>query len=99
MPAIHIVPEDVRQRASAHASTCSEWMARLEGLKGQVENMLNDELVLPQASPAIRDAYQQFTGSLTQAIHGLENFGEAFTSIAKGAEDFDAQVAGNFNKK
>ncbi|MFE0631733.1 hypothetical protein ACFW3D_32870 [Streptomyces sp. NPDC058864] len=99
MPAIHIVPEDVRQRAATHAATCQEWMTRLGSLKGQVESMLNDELVLPQASPAIRDAYEQFTGSLTQAIHGLENFGEAFTSIAKGAEDFDAQVAGNFNKK
>ncbi|WP_431950779.1 WXG100 family type VII secretion target [Actinacidiphila sp. bgisy167] len=99
MPAIHIVPEEVRQRAQSHANTCSEWMTRLTGLKNEVENMLNDELVLPQASPAIRDAYQQFTTSLTQAIHGLENFGEAFTSIAKGAEDFDSQIAANFNKK
>ncbi|MDX3094905.1 hypothetical protein PV703_25135 [Streptomyces sp. ME01-24h] len=99
MPAIHIVPEDVRQRASAHASTCIEWTARLEALKGQVENMLNDELVLPKGSSAIGGAYTQFTGNLTEAVHGLESFGDAFTAIAKGAEDFDNQIANNFKPK
>ena len=68
-------------------------------LQGSVDNLLNDGLFLQHTSPAMRDAYFNFTTQLTQIVNKIEDFAKQFESIKTQIDDMDrtmaAQIGGN----
>ncbi|WP_331737560.1 WXG100 family type VII secretion target [Streptomyces sp. NBC_00019] len=72
---------------------------QLMDLKAAVDNLLNDGLWLQQTSPAMQNAYTQFTGQLTSIVTKIEDFAKQFTAIKTQIDDMDrtmaAQIGGN----
>ncbi|NUO43560.1 MAG: hypothetical protein HOV82_16170 [Streptomyces sp.] len=72
---------------------------QLAQLQGSVDNLLNDGLFLQHTSPAMREAYFNFTTQLTQIVNKIEDFAKQFESIKTQIDDMDrtmaAQIGGN----
>jgi len=72
---------------------------QLVQLQGSVDNLLTDGLFLQRTSPAMQNAYHQFTGQLTQIVAKIEDFAKQFMSIKTQIDDMDrtmkAQIEGN----
>ena len=71
----------------------------LQGLQSQVDGLLSQDggLWMNATSPALQNAYHTFNTSLTQAVNGITNFAQQFTSIAGQMNNMDTQMANSIN--
>jgi chaperonin cofactor prefoldin len=66
---------------------------QLETLKRDVEGLLQNGLVLKNASPAITEQYRTFHTNLQNAINGISQFATQFRELKKNIEEMDTKVA------
>lgn len=69
---------------------------QLEGLRNDVTGLLTSDggLWLQQSSPILRDSYQTFTTSVTEAVQSISSFAEQFNGIVTSLQQMDAQLTG-----
>jgi uncharacterized protein YukE len=71
----------------------------LQQLQSQVDGLLSQDggLWMNATSPALQNAYHTFNASLTQAVNGINNFSQQFTSIAGQMKNMDTSMANSIN--
>jgi hypothetical protein len=62
--------------------------------RGPGEHLAQDGgLWLTSTSPVLQSSYETFNASLTNAVNGISNFAQQFTSIAGQIKSMDTQMA------
>ena len=66
---------------------------RMTEAKAEVDNLLNNDLVLVQASPALKDQYEKFNTALTAATDSIKGYATQFRQIMQAMQDTDKDIA------
>lgn len=67
-------------------------------LKTSVDGLLTDGLFLQQTSPAMQNAYGEFTTQLQQIVTKISDFATQFTDIKTQINEMDTTMANQINQ-
>lgn len=70
---------------------------RMDEAKTEVDALLDNALVLTQASPALQAQYEKFTQSLKDATESIKGFAEQFRQISNSVQEMDKDIADKVN--
>ncbi|RSS78175.1 hypothetical protein EF918_22005 [Streptomyces sp. WAC06614] len=71
---------------------------QLEDLEGYVSGLLQNGLVFEKASPAMKEAYNEFSRQLKLSAQNIKSFADIFTKIAEGMSQSDSDITIEINK-
>lgn len=70
---------------------------RMGEAKDEVDRLLDNNLVLVHASPALKDQYGKFSASLVAATDAIKGYATQFRKIKESVEDMDKDIADKVN--
>ncbi|MFB7058004.1 hypothetical protein [Streptomyces vinaceus] len=71
----------------------SDIAKELVNLEGYVSGLLQNGLVFEKASPAMKDAYDEFSRQMKDSAANIKTFADTFKKIAEGMAQSDSELA------
>ena len=90
--------EQIEATAKQLNETSDHVNPQLLSLKTTVDNLLDNGLFLQQSSPALQQAYDQFTIQLQKAVDQINDFAKNFVDIKNTVQQLDEQIATQIKK-
>ncbi|AKG43941.1 hypothetical protein H7827_15450 [Streptomyces sp. JH002] len=83
--------------ASTMGNKLADIAAELTTLKDTVASLLQNGLVFEKASPAMTDAYNQFTSQLDASAKNIDEYAKMFQNFATEMANSDEQITNDVN--
>lgn len=84
---------EITRATSVMGTKLDDISDELSNLRDEVDALLKNGMVFDQASPALTEAYTQFTQQLTESAGAIKQYAETFESLSKGMQDSDSDIA------
>lgn len=85
--------DEISSSATTMATKLSDISNELTELENTVSNLLQDGLVFEQASPALQEAYNEFSSQMKSSAKSIQDYADLFNSIADSMAESDASIA------
>lgn len=85
--------DEISSAASTMATKLSDISNELTELESTVSNLLQDGLVFEKASPALQEAYNEFSSQMKSSAKSIQDYADLFTNISDSMAESDASIA------
>ncbi|MEV7520380.1 hypothetical protein [Streptomyces sp. NPDC091371] len=85
--------DQIQKGCANMATKLSDISKELVSLEGVVSGLLQNGLVFEKASPAMKDAYYEFSRQMKDSAANIKTFAETFKKIADGMAQSDSELA------
>jgi hypothetical protein len=97
MADVNIDFDEIARSATKMGTKLSDISTELTNLEDTVSALLQDGLVFEKASPALKEAYNTFSGQIKTSAGNINSYAENFKGIAKSLGDSDIGLMGDIN--
>ncbi|MEU6440617.1 WXG100 family type VII secretion target [Streptomyces sp. NPDC047046] len=85
--------DEIARVATTMGTKLSDISTELGDLETTVSGLLQDGLVFEKASPALQEAYQDFSNQMKTSAKNIQEYANTFNDIAKAIADSDGDIA------
>lgn len=92
-PDVLVDYDEIARVATTMGSKLSDISSELTNLETTVSGLLQDGLVFEKASPALQNAYTDFSNQMKTSAKNIQEYANTFNDIAKSLSESDQTIA------